>query len=405
MSQNLSFLFGSGVSIPAKMPCVKQITERVLSGTGVRRHTAGNFEFGQPLYVHAGLPDEYVPRVVTFLRRLSVEIEQYYSSDHDRWVNYEDLYYVAAQIHDSEVGEYDNPIVQAFVDKIMPDIKQLLVGQENEIRKKWELHEIAGEATHYIHDIVWHFLSTEPADLDYLHCVQDACNDIKSASVNLFTLNHDTVIERYLNICGIKYTDGFGQPINDVRYWSPEVFEDSSHNVRLFKLHGSVNWFLFEPHATSWRNHPVGIAVNGDFWHTKNPDGQLQRPIDGRPMLLAGTFNKMLQYTSGIYADLYFQLHRALRETEILIVCGYSFGDKGINTRLVEWASSSKQNVLVVIHAEPESLKMRARGAIIKSWDNWVKSNRLVLVQKWIQDTSWKDINNVIQERTKDLSE
>jgi len=84
MSQKVSFLLGSGVSIPAKMPSVKEITERVLSGAGVRRHTAGNYDFGQPLYAHTGFPDEYVLRVVAFLKRPSVEIEQYYSSAHDR---------------------------------------------------------------------------------------------------------------------------------------------------------------------------------------------------------------------------------------------------------------------------------------------------------------------------------
>jgi hypothetical protein len=174
MSQKLSFLLGSGVSLPAGMPSVSQITEKVMSGTGVMRHTDANYYFDQPLYAYAGFPDEYIPRVVAFLRRLSVEVKQYYSSDHERVVNYEELFYAATQIHDSEVGEHDNPIVQAFVDKIMPDIKPLLVGQDNEIRREWKLHEIAEEASHYIRDIVWHLLTEEPAELDYLRCVRDA---------------------------------------------------------------------------------------------------------------------------------------------------------------------------------------------------------------------------------------
>lgn len=401
MTKRVSFLFGSGVSMPARMPSVSQITEKVLSGTGVMRHSDGNYYFGQPLYANAGFPDEYIPRIVTFLERLSVEIKRYYISNPERVVNYEDLFYVAAQIHDSEMGEYDNPIVQAFIDKILPDIEPMFVAQENEIRREWKLHEIAVEATHYIHDIVWHSLSTQPADLDFLLCVKDACQDTEISSVDLFTLNHDRVIELFLDRYNIKYTEGFGPPINDVRYWSPEKFEDHSYNVRLFKLHGSVNWFLFEPNTATRRNEPVGIPLDGDFWHTKNPDGQLQLPLGGRPVLLAGTFNKMLQYTTGIYADLYYQMYRTLQETEILIICGYGFGDKGINTRLIEWAYSSQQNVLVVIHAEPENLKMKARGAISKNWDEWLQKSKLVLVQKCIQNTSWKEIHDVIQGDTK----
>jgi hypothetical protein len=125
------------------------------------RHSNGNFYFGQPLYTHAGISDEYIPRVLSFLKRLYLEIEKYYGSDSERQVNYEDLYYMAAQIHDSELGEYDNPAVQPLIDKIILDIESLLVGKDNEIRKKWKLHEIADEATHFIHDIVWHLLSKE----------------------------------------------------------------------------------------------------------------------------------------------------------------------------------------------------------------------------------------------------
>lgn len=397
MTKRVSFLFGSGVSLPAKMPSVKLITKKVLSGEGVRHHSVGNYDFGHPLYAHAGFADEYVPRVAAFLKRLAVEIEEYYSSDHERIVNYEDLFYVASQIHDSELGEYDNPIVQPFIDKILIDIEPLFVGKENEIRKKWELHQIAVEATHYIHDIVWRSLTSEPTDLDYLHCVRDACQDKGISYVDLFTLNHDTVIERFLDLCDIEYTEGFGPPTNGVRYWSPENFEDHSYKVRLFKLHGSINWFLFSPNTATRRNEPVGIPLDGDYLHTRNPDGQLQSPLGGRPVLLAGTFNKMLQYTTGIFADLYYQMYRSLKETEILILCGYGFGDKGINTRIIEWAYSTMQNVLVVIHAKPENLRIKARGAISKNWDEWLQSSKLVLIQKWIENTSWEEICDAIQ--------
>ena len=136
MPQKVSFLFGSGISIPAGMPCVKQITEKVLSGTDIRRNNDSRYDFGPPLYAHAGIPDEdvprdeYVPRVVAYLKRLSVETKEYYSFDSEYIVNYEDLYYVAAQIYDREWGAHDNPVAQAFVDKILRDIEPLFVVQQ-----------------------------------------------------------------------------------------------------------------------------------------------------------------------------------------------------------------------------------------------------------------------------------
>ena len=93
----------------------------------------------------------------------------------------------------------------------------------------------------------------------------------------------------------------------------------------------------------------------------------------------------------------FFEFSRALRETELLIVSGYSFGDKGINRQIAEWVDSADQNIMVVIHSEPEDLKKGAGPDIFKKWDRWLQSKRLVLVQKWIQHTSWKDIKDAIR--------
>jgi hypothetical protein len=134
-----AFLLGSGVSLAAQMPSVKAIAGRVLSGEGVRHHTDGTYYFGKPLYAHIGFPDEYVPRVVMFLKRLEIEIALYYFHEVGRVVNYEDLYYTASQIRDSEVGEYDNPVVRPFIQRILPEVKGFLGGRAGETRRRWRL--------------------------------------------------------------------------------------------------------------------------------------------------------------------------------------------------------------------------------------------------------------------------
>jgi len=395
---SVSFLLGSGVSIPAGMPSVNHITEKVLSGMGVMRHTDGKYYIGEPDDVMVG----YVERVVEFLKRLHPEIKDYYGSrpwytpDSERMVNYEDLYYVALQIYQSETGAHENPIVQAFIDKILPDIKPLFVGREDEIERVWNLRKIAEEATHYIHDIVSSILRTKPTDMSYLSCIGDACQDI-GIPLNLFTLNHDTVLEQYLDGSGVEYTDGIESTEKGYRYWSPEVFEHTTHKVRLFKLHGSWNWFRYEQSAATGRNDPVGMAIDGHYWLIKGPDGELQRRDCGRSMLLVGTFNKIPEYTNRIFADLFCQFRRALRETDLLIVCGYSFGDQGINMQVEEWANSADKTVMVVIHKNPEDLEMGPGGNIYHNWDRWFKNKKLVVVEKWIEDTSWKDIQDAIR--------
>ncbi len=68
--------------------------------------------------------------MVKFLCNLKHKIEDYYKhkfrSDTNYCANYEDLYYMTGQIHDSEVGEYYNPAVQPLVSEIALEIKPLL---------------------------------------------------------------------------------------------------------------------------------------------------------------------------------------------------------------------------------------------------------------------------------------
>lgn len=387
----IAFLLGSGTSIPAGMPSTQTITERILSGEGVMRHTDGNYYFDKPLY---GIPDEYVPRVVVFLNRLKIEIDLYYLYETGHFTNYEDLYYVASQIHDSESKEYDNPVIQPFINKVLPEIGPLLVSEENEIRDEWQLLDLFNETAHYIRCVVWQLLSKKPNSLDRLNCIKDACLDNQLSNIDIFSLNHDTVLEYLLSQNDIQVIDGFGQSQENVRYWNPDLFDSGDSKVRLFKLHGSVNWFRFRPDSGSWSDESIGIPLDRDFWHTKSPQGQRQWPVGGRPMLLVGTFNKMLQYTSDIYADLHYQLHRSLRHAQQLVVCGYSFGDKGINTRIIEWIYSSSNRKIIVVHPELEKLKRAARGAISKQWDEWIKQRKLTTLTKTIEESSWQNIKD-----------
>ena len=151
------------------------------------------------------------------------------------------------------------------------------------------------------------------------------------------------------------------------------------------------------PPGGGWADESIAIPLKYDFWHTTNLAGEMQLPVDGRPMFLAGTFNKMLQYTSGIYAVLFYQFYRSLRQTNRLIVCGYGFRDKGINTQIKEWIYSSSDKKMIVIHPDPNRLKNGARGAISNDWDNLLKNGKLIPIRKSIEQATWQDIKSSIQ--------
>jgi hypothetical protein len=395
MCRRISFLLGAGISIPANMPSVSEITQKVLSGEGVAHHSNQSYFFGPPLYGQS--EDPFVQRIIGFLSRLKGEIELYYSYDQRRRPNYEDIYHITSQIYDSESGEFENPIVKPFIDKILPDIQSSLNKPSFGLNNVWEIHELADEASNYIRDIVWHLLSQRPARLDHLNSIKDACLDEDDTQVDIYTLNHDTILEQCLQQNNLTVVDGFGDPINEVRYYHSDNFNIELSNIRLFKLHGSINWILFRPdESDDWSGEKIGIPLGRDIWHTRTPEGARQWPSNGRPEFLAGTFNKMLNYTGGIYAELHYQFYQSLKLSNILIISGYGFRDRGINTMVIDWFYNNPENKIVVIHPRPTELKENARGSISNKWDHWIDAQRLLLLSNRIEETSWDDIKSIL---------
>lgn len=119
----IAFLLGSGISIHAEMPKTGEITERILSNDGITRDTGPSYK--ELLYYNStwGYPKERKLLVVKFLHILKKEIDDYhklYRTGHS--TNYEDLFYTVVQIHDCISRNYDNPVAQPFIDKILPNI-------------------------------------------------------------------------------------------------------------------------------------------------------------------------------------------------------------------------------------------------------------------------------------------
>lgn len=402
----VAFLFGSGISIPAGMPSTQEITQQILAGEGsIRRHSNGTYDFDHPVSDDFALQDDSVSQVITLLKRLKSEVDQYYHIAEDqRQTNYEDLYYVTTQIHDSESGNYDNPVVQPFIEKALPDVKELWMQREYGHRNNPSLIALTQEAMNYVSDTVWNMLDKESIENCHLKSIMNACIDDQIATVDLFTLNHDTVLDKLLRQFLLERNmapnDGFGRPINGVRYWEPDLFDSVPSKVRLFKLHGSIDWFRFRPNNGTWYDELVGIPSNQDAWHTRNPSNQAQYPIDGRPLILIGTFNKMLQYTtSGIFAFLNCQFHCSLRRTQYLVISGYGFGDKGINSAITNWIYSSSDHRIIVIHHDPTQLMNNARAAIRHKWRDLENRNVLKAIPKRIEEVDWQEIKDGLLEK------
>jgi hypothetical protein len=396
----IAFLLGSGISCPAGLPSIDQITERVLSGKGIRLHSSQVWEMPSTLGNELHNPSGDVWRVVTFLKRLKTEVDLHYLYDNGHTTNYEDLAHLAAQIYDEVMGRYNNPALRAFLNEIIPDVRVLFRDEKEDGEQQlvWEhqgLAYLSEETANYITDIVWRLLVKTPVTLTHQNCIKDACQEMKS--VDLFTVNHDTLLETFLRQNSIEIIDGFGNPdVFGVRAWHPQVFEEGMDKPCLLKLHGSVDWCNFTELPKANGKTFFGVHPRPCMEFLQNPKGEILQMQEGRPVLLIGTFNKMLEYLRGVFAELHFQFYRRLQQASRLIISGYGFVDDGINQRIREWMQSSEQRKIVVIDPNPARLRVRFGGLIWNVWDDWVKESKLTVLERGIQDVTWEEIRAAI---------
>jgi hypothetical protein len=365
------FLLGSGASRPAKMASVQELTEQVLEGDGIVRFTSGRYINGDWIDepVRSRLR-ERAEHTLGFVGELAERIRRYETEflGRDYELDYEDIASLANQIADASSAEQENAAV-------LPLLKELESFDD-------DLGMLAREATRYIQDVVCACLEALPTTIDHLKPVIDGCREL--GRVDLFELNHDRVLTTALAQSGLDSSDGFTRTEGNVSYWTGGFESVISH----FQLHGSIDWFFTEP-----PNHPnlgrVAWRPGSRDVFSNNP-----RPTptnDDPPMILAGTFDKALRYDGYVFAEQHFHFQRSLRETDALIVIGYGFRDKTINTRLIIWMMGTGRR-LVIVHDNPERLIERARPAIRRELTHWEEDGRVQFIGARIEKTNWKEI-------------
>jgi len=293
---------------------------------------------------------------------------------------------MASQIADAQSKEYDNPAIQPMLDKIFS--KGFLDSWEKMEFKRQGLFK---EARYYITDAVRHKLWLPlPEDTTYLNLFADAARDKRVNTLDVFSLNHDLLLEQCFMKNNISIIDGFTTSNRDLRYWQASLYEKKEPKLRLYKLHGSINWCRIRNEDNPLYSQQIVIATDPDY--AKDKKGNYLTLLDERSFLI-GTFNKMLEYTA---KDIFFQLFCIFRQhlhaSSRLIVLGYSFGDKGINSVLINWLLSNENNLMLIIHPDFSLLRSTAGGAILNKWKILVEKKVLRFIEKPFEETSWDDV-------------
>jgi len=187
------------------------------------------------------------------------------------------------------------------------------------------------------HDTPYHQLA------QWIHLI-----DRNDFPIECFTTNYDLLTEQAFEEIGVAYFDGFvgsRQPFFDLR-----AIEDSlipKHWTRLWKVHGSINWFLNS-------NQEVYRSTN-----VNESDSYIIHP----------SHLKYDQSKKMPYLALIDRLNSFLRQTSaVLITNGYSFGDIHLNDTIVNALKANPTAIVIALLYGTNTYKDKD-GKIISRYD------------------------------------
>jgi len=163
-----------------------------------------------------------------------------------------------------------------------------------------------------------------------------------SRPVDYIVLNYDTIVEDALAMQSIPYADGLSG--GATAWWDPNSFDSDELSARVIKLHGSVDWYQVSDDPMP-RRIRRGIAATN---------------VDQMPLLIWPSSKKYQETQLNPFAQLLDRARSAMRsmhgEQRLLIVCGYSFGDKHVNIEIEKALRESQENLTLAAfthHKEP----------------------------------------------------
>ncbi len=179
------------------------------------------------------------------------------------------------------------------------------------------------------------WLATPPSDrIEYLNRITDLHG--KDASISIFSLNYDLLVETALTNARRPFVNGFREG-----RWYPDAFSLNS-DIRLYKLHGSLDWVEDEMY---------GICSLTFDRHPKAEDFEVQKS----PLLIFGTNAKLSGRDP--FLSLVHAFAQQLRSAKVLVAVGYSFSDKYINEIIEQRMRDNLPLRLVLVSPNSDLIK------------------------------------------------
>jgi len=301
-STELNWLLGAGISFDAKLPLMYPLTDKVLSDLE---------SSDTDLYNKVILPlkDElddkcHIEHILSHLGDYAALAERSSSKT---------IKILDESVTVEELGQAHQLVIQNISNIIRFGYKKGWDGVPDEI----------GSADNQIVCAKSHI-----AFIDSLFNYSQAGLSDRRKAVNLFTTNYDTLIEDGLALNRIPYWDGFSGGAVAYRTTSyGKNIPDVGQRANIIKIHGSIDWHLCD---------------KGYIWRVR--DNNKYPSTVGR-VLIYPQATKYIATQQDPFSTQFDFFRKSLHSenSNVLAVCGYSFGDEHINNE-IELAMSKDQN-------------------------------------------------------------
>jgi hypothetical protein len=366
MSSNLNVLIGAGFSFFAGLPLGKEINgffDRDIREK-LRRHSSSEWQWvdgKDKATINNGQSNWDYASYSYILQGLVIE---YKRINDGSFLGYEDFFQFGIDILNAKVRLvkiYES--AKAKFSEDYPDIPDDSIHWE--VFKESQV-DILGDIINYLIADVLRWKKEDAELLTYYGVFLD---QLKAYSiVNVFSLNHDLLLEHLLRRAEIEFSDGFTRDKAVIVHEEEQqrTFQNLFNApIRLCKMHGSIDTYKFL-HADESR--PGLVRPDGNYTYFKadsysakhyamrvNDSGEVVQEfqLDVVPRFITGTDKVSLIESDNMYSTLISRMKSELNSSSDLMVCGYSFGDDQINSIIQESCAKHQPKVVNINPNQP----------------------------------------------------
>ncbi|NBV98861.1 MAG: hypothetical protein EBR67_05040 [Proteobacteria bacterium] len=401
ISNSTALLLGAGFSIAFGMPSTEKLTELLITSEESKfvRATWGDYyteeQWLRDSFNNIDMEAKAYHNIIRFLYKKEQAIE----SKLDRNINFEDIYSLLYSLEHPSKNACNRRYLEGFIEYL----DKLNDEKKTKLKISWLERDLlndlkegytkpCSEAMKMLQCIIAKELEKRSGIDSTLLTSKFWDHLFKSEKINIFSLNHDLIIERILEQKSKDFQDGF-ELKNGFQEFT-DNFPDNN-KINFLKLHGSINWFNVSGSDRNFYVNSKNTRIESmTYMYSNLLENSQESLFINQRAFLTGTQNKYEEYLMNIYSDLKWHYKRLLKDTEKLIVIGYSFGDYGVTTEIINWMHKKMDAKLIII--DPDANTLLKTGFLMPRLKK-AFPERITAINKGFQDlkeTDYKSIFN-----------